>query len=327
MERFRHRRTTQPISDDLHQISLLSHFQDLHISFLCSKKSHAIACTRPVMMSAVSPPPNFPRELTDLIIRTLINVCANDPCTQWLRLRHITRFHRSYIEQHFLTYWLPLLRLSVYNVCPFTGSADGDVEYRCHSVRKKSGLVWFKGVDADGKEMKTHEEVCGWWVEKHVVRMARDDWSESRMLLRLSSPLLNNGYVGGGIISDCPIPELRCDESAVNLWFDWKDMFTVLFIEQMVLRRVRKSITRKYVKGLRVTRSDKKREATFSFLHENWPILRIEVLKSFRAATKDNPFDITPWLQIPEISFTNSHLSSTLRLMLQEQSIVFLIPG
>jgi hypothetical protein len=262
------------------------------------------------------PPPNFPRELTDLILTRLIHLLNHDPAAQWTRLRHITRFHKDRIEQHFLTYWLPRLRIHMYDVCPGT---TGPIVFRAKNVRKRAGIVHFL---AD-THVPSHPNVNWLWAEQYFHAPTPTDlWNNRRCILRLDSPLLNRGYVGGGILSDTPIPDVRCDDTGMSLWCEWKMLFSRMFAEEMALRRARKQAVQMFVHGLRVTKKEKRDEAVWGFLREKYATLRGEVLRAFRSSSV--PYEVT--IPISSSHEQTTHLD-TAALIRKEVSMVFFVPG
>lgn len=110
---------------------------------------------------------DFPRELTDLIITNLVELHVRKPATQWTQLRHITRFHKSQIETHFLTYWLSKLHLYACNACPASGRIM--IEYRAHSVKKVTGIAKFRAIE-DVSDVPDHPQVRSNWVEEGLNR-------------------------------------------------------------------------------------------------------------------------------------------------------------
>jgi hypothetical protein len=67
-----------------------------------------------------------------------------------------------------------------------------------------------------------------------------EDYAEKRTIVRLGhgENMLNEGRRGGGITSDVEIPGFVLDEKQEYVWFDWVAFFSVLFMEEMVLRRI-----------------------------------------------------------------------------------------
>ncbi|KAH7087859.1 hypothetical protein FB567DRAFT_579852 [Paraphoma chrysanthemicola] len=238
------------------------------------------------------------------------------PATQWTRLRHITRFHKNPIGQHFLTYWLPRLRVHMYDVCP--GSTDPMI-FRANSVKKKTDIVHCR----TSTQVPSHPSVNWLWAEQHFHSPASAAlWDDRRCILRLDSPLLNRGYLGGGILSDTTIPDVRCDDTAMNLWFEWKMLFSRMFAEEMALRQAREEAVNLVLHGLRVMKKDKRDEAVCTFLRENYAMLRGEVLKAFRSSSV--PYRVT--LPISPSHERTTH-PGTATLIRRQFSMVFFVPG
>ncbi|KAH7074889.1 hypothetical protein BKA63DRAFT_324258 [Paraphoma chrysanthemicola] len=264
----------------------------------------------------LNPPPNFPRELKDLILTHQNHLHNHDPATQWTRLRHITRFHKNQIEQQFLTYWLPRLHIHMYDVCP--GTTD-PIVFRAGSVKKKTGIVHFRA----STQMPSHPSVNWLWAEQHFHSPAPADlWNDRRCILRLDSPLLNRGYHGGGILSDTPIPDVRCDDTGMDLWFEWKMLFSRIFAEEIALRRAREDAVNLVLHGLRVTKRDNRDEAVWTILREDYAMLRGEVLKAFRSSSV--PYSVT--LPVSPSHERTTH-PGTASLIRREVSMVFFLPG
>jgi hypothetical protein len=55
--------------------------------------------------------------------------------------------------------------------------------------------------------------------------------------VRLGEGILNEGYAGGGIVSDAIVPELTEKEKWKYIYFDWKKLFDNVFGEEMAMRR------------------------------------------------------------------------------------------
>jgi hypothetical protein len=62
--------------------------------------------------------PVLPRELIDAILSELIILCHDDPAYQWTCLRNITLYHRAQVGQHFFSYWVPGLTLTLTRILP-----------------------------------------------------------------------------------------------------------------------------------------------------------------------------------------------------------------
>jgi hypothetical protein len=269
-------------------------------------------------MSSISltPPPNFPRELTDLIITYLIHLYDHDPATQWTHLRNIMRFHKAQIEQNFLVYWLPRLRVNMYDVCP---STTDPIVFRPNNIRKKTGIVHFRA----STHVPSHPSVDWLWAKQHFHSPTPADlWNDRRCILRLDSPLLNRGYIGGGLLSDTPIPDMQCDDTGMNVWFEWRMLFSRMFAEEMALRQAREEAVQMFMHDLRVTKRQKRDEAVWGFLRENYAMLRGEVLKAFRSTS------VSYWVALP---ISPSHERNThpnnATLIRREVSMVFFVPG
>lgn len=257
-------------------------------------------------------PAHFPRELTDLILTSLIHLHAHDPPTQWTLLRHMTRFHRTHIEHRFVTYWLPRLRILMYDVCP--GLDAEPLEFKAHSVEKDTGIVHFRST-VDPEE---EHPAMGWtWAEQLYSRAP----GERCCVLRLDSPLLNEGYAGGGILSDTPIPDVRSDDTGMHLWFDWKALFSRMFTEEMVVRRAREEAVNVFKSGLRVTLKEKRNEAVWDALRKNYTALRGKALSASRAGSTPEPFKMQTRVVLPASS------PDTAALIRREVSMVFFVPG
>ncbi|KAF2474894.1 uncharacterized protein BDR25DRAFT_112874 [Lindgomyces ingoldianus] len=189
----------------------------------------ALTKPKPKLQSQTLPTiSHLPRELVDTIITTLIQSYAHDPAHQWTHLRHITRFHKTQLEKHFLNFWLPKLIITVYS------SESTSVDYRAWSVSKPASTdstARFKG--REGWKDLDDEERMYW---------ADNVWNSTRMLpsvhVRLGVGELGEGYAGGYIISDVEIPGLRTSGEGSSVWFRWMELFDCLFREEMVMRNV-----------------------------------------------------------------------------------------
>ncbi|KAF2255263.1 hypothetical protein BU26DRAFT_153148 [Trematosphaeria pertusa] len=194
-------------------------------------------------------PSHLPREIFDLIISTLISLYDQDPGYQWSHLRYITRFHKRQLESHFLHFWLPRTILTVYS-----DRVGVSVDYRAFGVDKKTGLIArFKAREGWARlqrdSMLEHEK-WSWW--EYIMRSTDpfDEntwWSQRRVVLRMGEGVLNEGYAGGGILSNMVIPGLQPDDEGGNLWFEWKTLFSNLFKEEECMRMLRNDLLKKHM--------------------------------------------------------------------------------
>lgn len=176
-------------------------------------------------------PSAIPREIKDAIIDALIMRYGHSPAYQWTHLRYITRFHQQQLEKHFYRHWLRRLIITIYE------TRDHWVDYRVRSGVEKQNdvIVRFKAQKQWAHLRPESKERWGRWI-----------WNEEkRIVLRLSDigtgpgeTSMNEGYMGGAIISDAYVPELTTDETGKNIWFDWKKLFSTMFEEEMLMRKV-----------------------------------------------------------------------------------------
>jgi hypothetical protein len=69
-----------------------------------------------------------------------------------------------------------------------------------------------------------------------------------KTLVRLGEGILNEGYAGGGIVSDAIVPELTEEEMGKYVYFDWKMLFDNVFTEEIVMREaIEKLVSQKAV--------------------------------------------------------------------------------
>jgi hypothetical protein len=177
--------------------------------------------------------PKLPLELIHAIITYAIQSHNDDPTYQWTVLRHITRFHCKEIENHFQVFWLPKLHVTVYP-CP---NSRLNFEYQpCDSSSEQES-----GHRKPAKFVAQLELSELLWCRSHGKEKVET-------LVRLGEGILNEGYAGGGIVSDAIVPELREEEMGKYVYFDWKMLFDNVFTEEMVMREaIEKLVSQKVV--------------------------------------------------------------------------------
>ena len=252
---------------------------------------------------------NFPHELTSLILTQLIHLYNHDPATQWTQLRHITRFHKAQIENYFLTYWLPRLRILMYDVCPAFDAEPMEYRYDAHI---ETDIVHFRCIATPPDD---HTVKYNWAEALYSNSDAR------RIILRLASPLLNNGYAGGCILTDTRISSPRSDATGVDLWFNWKILFTHMFAEEMLVKGAREDAMRIFELGLKVTLRDKRDEAIWDALRKNYTALRGKVLAAHRAGRACQAYKMQTRFVA---NGPDEHVAAKIR---REVSMIFYVPG
>ena len=189
-------------------------------------------------------PPLLPREIIDQIITTLISLHSHDPAYQWTNLRHITRHHKAHLEQHFLAHWVPKLVFEIphdYGSCPlvnFTAPTPPRTLQKDDSRNNGADIVVF----TERNRLRL-TDMPNRWYEHATGNIERHPWEQfdSNIIVHFGNGTLNKGYSKGGIRSDVIIPNLsiNTDASPWEFSFAWKELFTRLFTEEMVMRTFR----------------------------------------------------------------------------------------
>ncbi|KAH7357471.1 hypothetical protein BKA66DRAFT_473334 [Pyrenochaeta sp. MPI-SDFR-AT-0127] len=281
----------------------------------------------------------LPRELIDTIISTLIVLSDEDPIYQWTCLRHTTRYHKAQIEQHFFDFWVPRLSLTV-------SEDEHTVQYKARSVDKGREVSKQRGSSSANNVMRS-EPLAGWqalsgqrevWTEmimRTTYPIGEEERREKRLIVRMGDRVLNKGFAGGGIVSDLQVPKLRVDAYTGDLCFDWKMLFTCLFREEMVMRRLRDALLRDFMPTIRATKPEKRHTAIHDFLCEHYQTQRREMLTHYRdhIASSNDPmlFSVEPYLNLAKIEYYPPSHSSTypsiFHIIRKEESMVFHVPG
>lgn len=285
------------------------------------------------------PAVQLPRELIDTIISCLIILSDPDPIYQWTCLRHITRFHKVQVEQHFLAFWVPKLSLTV-------SEDEYTVQYKARRIDKddKSG----KSRDSSSSNnIMRFEPRAGWqalsgqredWAElvmRTTYSVGEEERREKRLIVRLGERVLNKGFAQGGIVSDIQVPKLRVDAYGGDLCFDWKMLFTGLFREELAMRRLRDMLLHDFLPTIRATKPETRHTVIHDFLCDHYQTQRREMLIHYRdhitSSQNLTPFSMTPYLKLAKIEYYPSSHSSTypsiVRVIRKEESMVFHVPG
>jgi hypothetical protein len=183
----------------------------------------------------------LPRELIDAILAELISLCDDDPAYQWACLRNITRYYRPQIEQHFLSFWVPKLTLTLTDVLPgmhfahlkedrkSTESQDGARNGEDHTARfaalyTKKPYAWLVGTKMEHVPDDFEHRLCltsgqasadlSDWFEKDMGLQEQSDEFERRTcparqddpelksaFVTLGEGFLDRGYTKGGIMN------------------------------------------------------------------------------------------------------------------------------
>jgi len=291
------------------------------------------------------PPTQLPREIIDHILSALVSLYADDPAYQWIHLRCLTRFHRNHLHHHFLHYWLPKLLLTLYD------GPDTYVEYCAWGLQKSTGKVRFKVKRCVGENANFEQPTPGTWWHDRLMRTTYPIGDERRrgkyIILRMGEGVLNEGYAGGGLLSDMQLPGLEVDACAANLWFDWQAAFSRLFGEEMVMQRFREKLLRRFSPATVNTRTVKaqmcvgRRAEVHGFLRDRYQPLRRELLVRYRdhlssSTSTPTPFNINPHIVTPRLAIrqpgprspVHSEDGPTIHeFAFVEESMVFHVPG
>ena len=209
-------------------------------TFILRFASTAAPAKHTMTPSKAQQSPALPRELIDNIIAELILLHDHDPAYQWTHLRHLARYHKPRIEQHFLNFWVPKLTLTLTEFEPgvrFSAAIENE-----KSEDNQSGdghvdvpTVRFTRCTWDGD----------WGLETaRATRPAEDGTRPSISLVAmLGEGVLNKGFTKGGIFSHIRVPGLNNEETTpIELYLEWKPLFTQLFDEEMLMRRFRDAL-------------------------------------------------------------------------------------
>jgi hypothetical protein len=316
--------------------------------------------TPALMLTDAPPPPPFevpkhlPQEIVDLILSELISLHDHDPAYQWTHFRGLTRFHRKQLDGHFLHYWFQKLTLTLY------GSPDEYIEYRTEGIPTNTGEVWYKmerfvkkgAVYAGMPSSYSTYYTLLWWQNLVVGKLCSCEDKKRRpnhLILRMGEGILNEGFTGGGLLSDMQLPGLEVDEDSSNLRFDWLAAFSRFFGEEMIMRRPGKELLRRFEEktaGRRIRRSTPAaifagRVSKHKFLRWVYQPLRRELLTAWRDHLSISPFptlpfDVTRHIPSPLRGNYNPRVRSyengvdcprIQQIAFVEESMVFHVPG
>jgi hypothetical protein len=164
--------------------------------------------------------------------------------------------------------------------------------------------------------------------------------------------VLNEGYTGGGLLSDMQLPGVEVAQDATRLWFDWRSAFSRLFGEEMIMRRFGRELLRRFednTAGIscRGSRSGFRRTAfadrgsQHGFLRRVYQPLRRQLLVAWRdhlasSSVPAPPFDVARHIPSPlQGNYTprvrrrihREDCPTIQDIAFVEESMVFHIPG
>jgi hypothetical protein len=268
--------------------------------------------------------PALPRELIDAILSELIPLCNDDPAYQWTCVRHLTRYHRAQVEQHFRKFWIPKSTLTYTDYIPglyFTVSEQDA------SNSKNGG----QGGDTDTARFAAQyrKEVYSW----NVVEDWDSDYEEGpdgneepppqpSAVITLGEGFLNKGYTKGGIMTHIPvISGYRYEQHPEEICLHWKPVFTQLLCEEMLMRRFRDRLLTTFLSGLESEPS--RHDTLHHFLWGHYQNQAREMVDAYRDRAPDQSFDMTPFLSLP----MSEHYTALQNIFHREETMVFQIPG
>jgi hypothetical protein len=231
-------------------------------------------------------------------------------------LRHVTRYHRAQVEQHFRVFWIPTLALTYSEFIPggyFTASEQ--------SPNNQGGG---RDVDTARFASQFRKDAYEWEDWK--------DWdSETEIpsaVFTLGEGFLNKGYTKGGIMNHIPIiPSYSSDSigRANEICLHWKPLFTQLLCEEMLMRKFRDRLLDAFLPVLddSVSEGSLRNDALWKFLSHHFQNQRWEMVDAYRERALDSCFD-TPFLSLPSQTKTSSALQNVFQV---EGGMVFQIPG
>jgi hypothetical protein len=185
----------------------------------------AAMLTDPPPQPPLEIPKHLPQEIVDLILSELISLYDHDPAYQWTHFRCLTRFHRKQLDDYFLHNWLPKLTLTLYD------SPDEYIEYRTAGILNRTGKAQYRikryvnNISRDATRHVVSDDVPSYartvWHDR-VAGAAyiwyRDEkWRRNRLILRMGEGVLNEGYTGGGLLSDMQLPGVEVAQDATRL--------------------------------------------------------------------------------------------------------------
>jgi hypothetical protein len=272
--------------------------------------------------------PALPRELIDAILSELIPLCNDDPAYQWTRLRHLTRYHRAQVEQHFRKFWISKSTLTYTDYIPglyFTvseqdasnpknGDQGGDTDTaRFAAQYRKEAYSWNVVEDWDSEYGEGPEGT-------------EESPPQPSAVFTLGEGFLNKGYTKGGIMTHIPvIPGYKYDQHPEEICLHWKPLVSQLLCEEMLMRRFRDRLLDAFLlPGLEsMSEEDSRHKALHNLLWDHYQIQRREMVDAYRDRAPAQSFDMTPFLTLP-----NSNRSTALQhIFHREETMVFQIPG
>ncbi|KAF2111349.1 hypothetical protein BDV96DRAFT_602959 [Lophiotrema nucula] len=303
-----------------------------------------ILCTKPIQTSQTSQPPEstpqpyLPHELTDLILTHHLRSYSHDPVYQWTTLRHITRYRCTYLEAHFLRFWLPKLSITVY------GKGITRVDYRLWSVDKKAKSV-AKFRAREGWSELGGEAREGWSDALWRAYFPDENGDNVKIVLRLGvgEETLNGGFGGAWIVSDTEIQDLKNDDEGRHVWFDWKKVIDALFREESLMRKMSEKWVQEEVVRLKKSREwpvypPKQRNLIVHFLRTQVCLRRKAMLPAYReylSQDENGVFKIPAQVELDKIikiSFRSPNTATAtpptiFEVAYRETSVVFSLPG
>jgi hypothetical protein len=292
--------------------------------------------------------PFLPRELVDVILSELILLCNDNPAYQWTRLRHITRYCRAQIEEHFRDFWVPKLTLTFTDADPgmhvtFSKHDVNTARFTARHVKEPhEWLVDDNMEDLSGdlvlrltrnqaildRAPSSRANILFGGQSDEAMQVASDEEPDpTAAVVTLGEGFLNKGYTKCGIISHISrVPGLKWDEHTEEFYLHWKPLLTQLLGEELLMRRFRDALLETFLPTLETTMSEEERhKATHTFLRDRYQLQRRKLLSTYRTHIICPPFDITPFLTLPKPA--EEDYSSLDLIFLREESIVFQIPG
>lgn len=166
-------------------------------------------------------------ELVEQILTLHVDSFDEDPAYQWAKLRQISPYQKTRIEKRFYDYWLPELIVTVYvgSHTSFDYTLDVDASTNNYSDR----IVPFHYVKQENHRERLDSSV--------KAQLAGHSLKTPTVHLRLGEGVLNNGMAGGYIVNDTEVTGLEIGEDCFKIRFDWRETFTALLREEMLLRK------------------------------------------------------------------------------------------